>query len=105
MLEKWKAVVCTYLREQRSSKGLHLCISAITGLHLSHVAGEYLTYVMKWIPYYFFLAPNSFWHGRRVLLILHQVLIGASKIGHQHTESASAGLNQHDLIPFISMST
>jgi hypothetical protein len=38
------------LREQPYSSGLLLCNCAITNLQLSHVAGEYFTFVMTWIP-------------------------------------------------------
>ena len=36
----------------------------IISLHLNHVTGEYLTFVMTWIPWFYFLMLISFWHER-----------------------------------------
>jgi hypothetical protein len=60
-----KAIMCTHVREQPSSRGLLFCTSELPSLHLSHVAGEHFN--MTWIPWLFsFLFLNAFWHGGHV---------------------------------------
>jgi hypothetical protein len=60
------------LREEPYSSGLLLCNCAITNLQLSHVAGEYFTFVMTWIPSRFcFPSAKYFWHERGVLVLMN----------------------------------
>ena len=58
MLEKWKVVMCTHIREQPSSGGLLLRPSAITSLPLGYVAGKTLHDVET-----FFSFANCFGKG------------------------------------------
>ena len=55
MLEKWKVVMCTHIREQPSSGGLLLRPSAITSLPLGYVAGKTLHFCHDDVDTFFFL--------------------------------------------------
>ena len=49
--KKIGSCVCTiHTREQPSSRWLLMCVIAITCVHLSHVGGEYFTFVVTWTP-------------------------------------------------------
>ena len=72
MLEKWKVVVCAH-REQPLSRG-HLCttLATIASLHLSHVTGEYVTFVMTRMPCSFVLwFAKPLWHGKEVVVLVN----------------------------------
>ena len=66
MLEKWKVIVCTQIKEESSSSGPFLCISAITNLHSSHVSWHRSLFVVPYVEYCY--------HGRVVLHIVFSVI-------------------------------
>jgi hypothetical protein len=57
MLEKWKALLCTHISGQPSSRGL--CTSVIPRLHLSHVAWECFGHDVKSFCEIFWCANES----------------------------------------------